>query len=57
MPPADVERVVVRLALLLAVMRVLGVDRFRYVPATGVCGGVALWPALWEERAAGVRWA
>lgn len=57
LPPADVERVVVRLALLLAVMRTLGVDRVRYVRATGVCGGVALWPPLWGEVVTGVGWA
>lgn len=54
LPPAEVERVVVRLALLLAVMRTLGVDRVRYVRATGVCGGVALWPPLWGEAVAEV---
>lgn len=57
LPPADVERVVVRLALLLAVMRALGADRVRYVRATGVCGGVALWPPLWGEAVTEVGWA
>jgi len=49
LPPSgpEVEHCVVRLALLLTVMRHLGVRRVRYVPATGVCGGVALWGRLW----------
>ncbi|OSX78400.1 hypothetical protein BU14_0111s0069 [Porphyra umbilicalis] len=60
-PPSgpQVEHCVVRLALLLTVMRHLGVRRVRYVPATGVCGGVALWGRLWGSAttAADAAWA